>query len=300
MTQTKIPVTKLISYAEAQLPDKVPTKSQYAKEIVAFLVKNRSKIYTATLPQDRYDDIKNEVNKIIDKIKSGTPLEHITKECSFLDTQLLISDKTLIPRVETEQLVDIVHKHIKLWVEKTNFTKELVIIDLGTGSGNIIVALGKLLKTNKIAARLIGTDISSKAIEIASQNAKRNSVDVNFYKSNFIKDIPPELIKKIKSQPTFIVSNPPYITPRLYKQLPPEVKDREPRRALVGGKRGIKYYKRIRNQIRLLKIDPKGIFLEIDPSIAKKVVKIFKTGTVVKDCFGRKRFFVKTRKIKSL
>ena len=257
-----------------------------AKEIVSHVISNDKNIYNKILSDQQIEKI----NKIIEKINKNIPLAYILKKAQFFSLDLHINNSVLIPRVETEQLVQIAIDYIKRFKNKPAY-----ILDLGTGSGNIIISLAKFLPFDNF--KFIATDISNKALKLASENAKRNDVDITFIKSNFLQDIDPELISKIKKSVHFIISNPPYIPPKVYNSLSKSVKAHEPRKALHGGKRGVKYYNRIKKQISNLQLSPQGIFLEIDPLIRRKVVKIFKTGTVVSDSFSRKRFFIKLKKL---
>lgn len=166
--------------------------------------------------------------KNVKKLISGIPLQYITGRQEFMKLNFLVTKEVLIPRPDTEILVEEV---IKL----ANNINNPVILDLCTGSGAIAISCAKYIKNTQIYA----TDISTKAIDIAKKNAKFNGVknNIEFIESN--------LFSKIKDQKfDIIVSNPPYIETDTIKTLSKEVQN-EPRIALDGGKDGLAFYRKI-------------------------------------------------------
>lgn len=167
----------------------------------------------------------------LEKLIKGTPLQHITNSQEFMKMNFYVNNHVLIPRPDTEILVEEV---IKIAKEYTN----PVILDLCTGSGAIAVSLAKYIPNCKVYA----SDISKKALEVAKINAKNNEVEnkIEFLESNLF-----EKIKNIKFD--IIVSNPPYIRTEVIESLDAEVKQ-EPMIALDGGEDGLKFYKEIVEQ----------------------------------------------------
>ena len=166
--------------------------------------------------------------KNVKKLISGEPLQYITGYQEFMKLNFVVTKDVLIPRQDTEILVEEV---AKIAQNKPN----PIILDLCTGSGAIAIALAKYVTNSKIDA----IDISSKAIEIAKQNAQFNGVknNISFIESN--------LFDKVKNKKyDIIVSNPPYIKTETIKTLPKDVQH-EPRIALDGGKDGLDFYKKI-------------------------------------------------------
>lgn len=162
----------------------------------------------------------------VQKVKSGTPIEHITHIKEFMKLNFYVDENVLIPRQDTEVLVEEVINIAK----KTNSKK---ILDLCTGSGAIAVSLAKYISEAEITA----IDISSKALMVAKKNAKINEVED---KITFIKS---DLFNQIKNQKfDIIVSNPPYIKKEDIKKLDKEVQ-KEPIIALDGGIDGLDFYK---------------------------------------------------------
>ena len=173
------------------------------------------------IDRDRY--IKN-----VKRLILGEPLQYITGIQEFMKLNFLVTKDVLIPRPDTEILVEEV-------IRKAENISNPVILDLCTGSGAIAVSLAKYIKSVHICA----IDISSKALEIAKKNAELNGVknNIEFIESN--------LFDKIKERKfDIIVSNPPYIETETIKTLSKDVQS-EPKIALDGGKDGLDFYRKI-------------------------------------------------------
>lgn len=173
------------------------------------------------IDRDRY--IKN-----VKRLILGEPLQYITGIQEFMKLNFLVTKDVLIPRPDTEILVEEV-------IRKAENISNPVILDLCTGSGAIAVSLAKYIKNVHICA----VDISSKALEIAKKNAELNGVknNIEFIESN--------LFDKIKERKfDIIVSNPPYIETETIKTLSKDVQS-EPKIALDGGKDGLNFYRKI-------------------------------------------------------
>ncbi|MCI8272583.1 MAG: peptide chain release factor N(5)-glutamine methyltransferase [Clostridia bacterium] len=193
----------------------------------------------------------------IDKLIQGVPLQHITHIQEFMKMDFFVNEDVLIPRADTEILVEEV---IKL----ANKIQNPKILDLCTGSGAIGISIAKNLKDAEIYA----TDISEKALEVAKRNAKNLKVEekVNFIKSDLFKNI-----KKTKFD--IVVSNPPYIKKDDILYLSEEVK-KEPEIALSGGEDGLDFYKKIvKEVIDYLKLGS-YLCLEIGYNQKKEVIEI--------------------------
>lgn len=169
--------------------------------------------------------------KAIRKLTKGIPLQHITHQQEFMRMNFYVDSDILIPRPDTEVLVE----EVIAIAKKINAKK---ILDLCTGSGAIAVSLAKYIENSQITA----IDISEKALKVAELNAKNNGVEnrIAFLKSNMFNGLP-------KEKYDIIVSNPPYIKREVIKTLDEEVQN-EPIIALDGGFDGLYFYRKIIKQ----------------------------------------------------
>ena len=195
-------------------------------------VLNKSRQYVIVNDREELDNIKEkqylEEMKIL---KKGVPIEHITHQKEFMKLSFFVDKNVLIPRQDTEILVEEV-----INIAKKNNAKK--ILDLCTGSGAIAVSLAKYLPQAEITA----IDISNEALKIAKKNAISNNVEnqITFISSDMFTNLNEEKFD-------IIVSNPPYIKTNVIKNLDIQVQN-EPYIALDGGKDGLDFYKKIINE----------------------------------------------------
>ncbi len=212
--------------------------------------------------------------KLIKKLIEGVPLQHITHQQEFMKLMFYVDENVLIPRPDTEILVEEVIKLAK----SINAKK---ILDLCTGSGAIAVSLAKYIEGSQITA----TDISRKALSIAKLNATNNNVEdkITFVSSDLFQNISEEKYD-------IIVSNPPYIKRKVIKTLDKEVK-REPIIALDGGNDGLDFYKKIiGNAYQYLKY--KGyLCLEIGYDQKDEVIDLINKEEKYIDTYSKKDLF---------
>ena len=166
---------------------------------------------------------KGNIEEAIKRYENGEPVQYIVGDVDFYGNIIKVDKRVLIPRRETEELIE---KTLKL-INKDNID----IIDLGTGSGCIAITLKKILSNSNIDA----IDISSDALELAKENARLNNVEINFFKNDMLKDID----KKYD----LIISNPPYIS--YDEDIMDIVKNNEPNIALYADNDGLYYYEDI-------------------------------------------------------
>lgn len=170
--------------------------------------------------------------RLVERRKEGVPLSYLTGTKEFWSIPLKVSPSVLIPRPETEILVEKV-------LELSSRDRE-AILDVGTGSGNIAIALAKELPR----ARVIAADISLRALNVARRNAALQKVrQVDFIRSNLF-----SALRGTGARFDFIVSNPPYVSKRDWDELPAEIRDFEPRRALLAGESGLEFVRRLVRQ----------------------------------------------------
>lgn len=159
------------------------------------------------------------------------PLQHIVGKQNFMGEDFLVNENVLIPRPETEILV-------QLAIDKAKEKRKPEILDLCTGSGIIAITIAKANRDAKVFA----SDLSEKAVELAKENAKKLNVDVKLKQGDLFKPFSGTLSKK---KFDMIISNPPYIRTADITNLEKEVKDYEPHMALDGGENGLEFYKKI-------------------------------------------------------
>lgn len=214
------------------------------------------------------------VKEIVDKRLSGRPLWYIIGDTEFYNCKIKVDERALIPRPETEILVDTVVKSVEAGDK---------VLDMCTGSGCIAVAVAKACQGKRIA--VTGVDISDAAIMLANENAKINEVNVNFIVS--------DLFEKVRGKFNIIVSNPPYVESGVIPTLQKEVKEFEPRIALDGGEDGLDFYRRLAVEVKSHIAKEGMLILECGENQAEEILKIFKKreyAMVIKDLNGVDRF----------
>ncbi len=200
-------------------------------------------------------------NNYISRRCGGTPLQYITNEQEFMGLPFYVDENVLIPRQDTETLVEILIERGKL----KSFKR---IIEVGVGSGCISISLAKFLPETKIT----GIDISQEALKIAQKNAEKNQVESN------VEWVYGDLLKDFKSKELvdLIVSNPPYITSEDCSELEEDVREHEPMLALDGGEDGLGFYREITKQAKNYLIKGGMLAYEIGYNQSKDVSQIMK------------------------
>lgn len=200
-----------------------------------------------------------EYRKIDKKLKKGQSIQYILKKANFYGKDFYVNKNVLIPRPETEYLVEKTNTLIK----QTFKNKKINILDIGTGSGIIAITLKELNEKANITA----TDISRKALKVAKKNVKRHNQKIKLIKTN--------LYQGIEEQYDIIISNPPYIDINSVN-IEKKVKDNEPHIALFAKNEGLYYYDQILKNISNI-IKPKHIIaFEIGEAQGEKIKKIIK------------------------
>lgn len=212
----------------------------------------------------------------IEKRKKHIPLQYIINKQNFYGLDFYVDESVLIPRYDTENIVDRIVKDCKE-------NKCLSVLDLCTGSGCIAVSLKKCGFEKVYAA-----DISDKALAVAKHNAKLNNADIIFLQSDLYENFPKEIRFDI------IVSNPPYISTDEIAKIEKQVRDFEPKLALDGGRDGLDFYKKIINLSKKFLNNKGRLYLEIGYDQSKDVVDLAKKEgydniVIIKDLSGRDR-----------
>ncbi|MBF8983745.1 peptide chain release factor N(5)-glutamine methyltransferase [Lutibacter sp. B2] len=235
------------------------------------------------LTEEQYDAYTEFVEKRI----AGVPVQYIINKQEFMALDFYVEEGVLIPRPDTEILVE----YIIDWMKAKKTNEEINIADLGVGSGAITVSLAKYIPN----AKLYGVDISQKALDIATKNAKANEVQITFVKGDLLEPLK-EL--KLKGKLDVLVSNPPYIPKKDIDGLQIEVSKYEPRLALDGGEDGLNFYRRIVDEGYIYSKKGGLIALEVGHDQADDVVGLLKAKEVytniqkIKDLSGIERVVV--------
>lgn len=249
----------------------------------------------------------------------GEPIAYIMGHKEFYGLNFFVDKNVLIPRPETELMIDEIMEH------RTRNMKHATFIDVGTGSGCIIITLAKLLKNN---IQFLATDISKPTLLIARKNAKLHQVDkqIKFFRGNLMEPViqNPKYLKCLNNPnyPIIITANLPYLTPAQIKNSP--TIQYEPKLALSAGPDGLKYYRKLFKQIKHLyflpnfssglggfsrpaRLKPREpalkrgriiVLCEIDPSQVKKIKQLIKKELfkvkiqIKKDLSGRDRLII--------
>ena len=264
-------ILELINNGSIQLKDKNIYSHKLDSEILLSKVLNKTREELLINLNKKIEPKKiNDFYKLVDRRSLKEPIAYILEKKEFWSKNFLVNKNTLIPRPETELMVEKIVKIFK--------TKDIFILDIGTGTGCILLSILGELKNSKG----IGIDISSKAIKIANENSKKHKLTqrTKFYRRS--------LSEIYQNKFDLIVSNPPYIMRKDIKNLNEDIKKFEPKLALDGGNDGLDVIKKVIYKSKnILKI--KGtLTLEIGNEQIKKVSKIlkingFKTKYLIKD-----------------
>jgi release factor glutamine methyltransferase len=230
-------------------------------------------------------------NAILAELQQEKPIQYITGEAWFYGLRFEVNENTLIPRPETEELVEWIIESQKSKVQ----SQKLEILDIGTGSGCIPIAL----KANLHQANVSAIDISEKALEVAKRNAELNKVEINFIQTNILEV--EDLSKlgtsnfQLPASIDIIVSNPPYVRVLEKQEIKKNVLDYEPHLALfVEDNDALLFYRKIA-QLALKNLSPNGLlFFEINQYLGKETVALlenlgFKNIELRKDIYGNDR-----------
>jgi release factor glutamine methyltransferase len=217
-------------------------------------------------------------NNILDKLKLEIPIQYILGKTSFYGLEFIVNPNVLIPRPETEELVQ--------WIINDNIKNEnLKIIDIGTGTGCIAISLAKNVENSNVFA----LDISSSALLVAKQNALFNKVNVTFIEQNILE------IENLNQKFDIIVSNPPYVRNLEKHEIHKNVLDNEPHLALfVENNNALIFYKKIA-ELAKINLNKNGqLFFEINQYLANETVELlkktgFKNIILKNDIYGNNR-----------
>ena len=234
--------------------------------------------FVFTLQQEVTEEEEVFVKGIFQQLATHKPAQYIIGQADFFGMQLKVDERVLIPRPETEELVELILTE--------NPEESLNILDIGTGSGAIALALAK----NRPDWSVTAADISQAALELASENAKNQKLNIFFKKS--------DCFAEISEKYDIIVSNPPYISREDESEVGLNVLHSEPHLALFADEDGLAIYRRIAEDAKDYLTDGGKIYLEIGYKQGQSVPALFKKHfpekrvRTLKDQFGQDRMVV--------
>jgi release factor glutamine methyltransferase len=259
--------------------------------IITEFLHQKKRIDLALAPD--FSITENEVakwNSILVELKKEKPIQYILGETEFFGLKFFVNENTLIPRPETEELVELILS-IKQLKDSTIQPK---ILDIGTGSGCIAISLAK----NIPHAKVFALDVSEKAIETAKKNAEINEVEVNFINKSILEV---EDLGQLITKFDIIVSNPPYVRNLEKEEIKKNVLEYEPHLALfVEDNDPLLFYRKIA-QLAQKNLSENGkLYFEINQYLGKETVELlenlnFKNINLIKDVYGNNRMIQCTR-----
>ncbi|MCF8223940.1 MAG: peptide chain release factor N(5)-glutamine methyltransferase [Bacteroidales bacterium] len=280
MNSGLITVKSLTTRLRTELADYYhPRELNAIINIVISHISSKDRVFLLANPNHRISEINStKVRKICDDLKNRVPVQYIIGETEFYGKKYKVSKETLIPRPETEELVDLVINDCR--------DKHPSVLDIGTGSGCIAISLYLNIKEARVSA----SDISPAAIEVAAANAEMNEADINFIEDNILDPV----INKY-GQYDVVVSNPPYITVSEKKYMNKNILEYEPHIALfVPDDNAMKYYIAILELCRKVLNPGGGLYLEINENRAGEIADLMKNYnysdiSIVRDINNKKR-----------
>jgi len=237
-------------------------------------------------------DILTELNQVVTRLKQEEPIQYILGKTEFYGLPFYVNENVLIPRPETEELVDfVVHEVIKLQSRKVaesqslRVSESVRILDIGTGSGCIPIALKKQLPSAEVSAM----DVSESALKVAQKNAELNQVDINFIQKDILNTT------HLDQNYDLIVSNPPYVRELEKTEMQSNVLNYEPELALfVDNHDPLIFYRKIAQLAKQYLSENGMLFFEINEYLGNETVQLlqsldFTNIELRKDLFGKDR-----------
>ncbi|WP_396146261.1 peptide chain release factor N(5)-glutamine methyltransferase [Flavobacterium sp.] len=249
---------------------------------------NKKRIDLALNPEMEMDAVQLlRWESVLSDLKKEKPIQYILGETEFYGLPFLVNENTLIPRPETEELVEWILESTKYEEQST----KLNVLDIGTGSGCIAISLAKNLPSAQVSA----IDVSEKALATAHKNAEINKVEVNFILKNILET------KVLDEKYDIIVSNPPYVRNLEKEEIKPNVLEYEPHLALfVEDNDALLFYRKIAKLAKKNLSKNGKLYFEINQYLGKETVELleemgFKNIVLKKDIYGNDRMIRSTR-----
>ena len=248
---------------------------------------NKKRIDLALNPEMEMDTLQLlRWETVLSELKKEKPIQYILGETEFYGLRFLVNENTLIPRPETEELVEwIISNSEGLRQAQSDKSAKLKLLDIGTGSGCIAISLAKNLQNSEVSA----IDVSEKALETANKNAQINEVEVNFILKNILET------EDLEHQFDIIVSNPPYVRNLEKADIKSNVLEFEPHLALfVDDNDALLFYRKIAELAKKNLSENGRLYFEINQYLGKETVELlenlgFKEVILKKDIYGNDR-----------
>ena len=231
-------------------------------------------------------------NSILEQLKKEIPVQYLLGKTSFYGLEFEVNSTVLIPRPETEELVEwIIQNQKSSFDSAQDDSGKIKILDIGTGSGCIAISLAK----NLANAQIFAIDVSEKALATAQKNAEINEVNVTFISKNILEVVTLSAVEGLEQQFDIIVSNPPYVRELEKQEIKKNVLDNEPHLALfVDDNDALIFYRKIA-ELAQKNLSPNGqLFFEINQYLGKEMIELlekmdFKNIELRKDIYGSDR-----------
>ncbi|HPF20139.1 MAG TPA: peptide chain release factor N(5)-glutamine methyltransferase [Syntrophomonas sp.] len=275
-------IKDLLQWTTRYFLDRGIKESRLEAEILLAHVLKKDRVYLyANYEAPVNPDERALYKEYIKRRTKSEPIAYITGHKEFMSLDLIVTPDVLIPRPETELLVETAIKAAKD-LEKVR------IVDVGTGSGAIAVSLAYYLKQAQVSA----TDISLPALKVACQNAERHQVSIDFHAGSLLESFFTRPAGEPSAHFDILVANLPYVPETDRDSLEPQVRDFEPHLALFAGEDGLDLYRQLLPQAR--RVLPEGaiMLLEIDPRQAGLIASSmqgFSEIRIIHDAAGRAR-----------
>lgn len=259
-------ILEMLQWGTSYLTDKGFDEARLTTELLLAHVLHSKRIDLYTKFDKPLNDA--ELGSFKEKFKrrlAHEPLQYIVGETEFMGLKFFVDPRVLIPRPETELLVETAVETCS----KKFLDQQIRILDVGTGSGCIAISCAKMIPTATVRA----IDASAEALEVAKRNAKENSVYERIEFSTFnIHDVRPE---EFGEKFHLVLSNPPYVSLSDFEKLEPEIRDYEPKFAVTDGGDGLSFYRSYSSSIKSL-LKPSGVMIvEHAYNQAEDIEKIF-------------------------
>lgn len=254
----------------------IPRPRRIAEELLAFILQIRRIDLYLQFDRPIEETELSLMREGVKRLGEEEPIEYIQGYVEFYGCKIRVDRRVLIPRPETEILVDHIAHRIN---------GEGTLWDLCTGSGCIGIALKKKFSNLQVSL----SDVSFDALAVAEENARCNGVQVDFFQG--------DLLTPFEGKTTDLITiNPPYISMNEYFSLQSSVKNFEPKMALVGGETGVEFYERLAKNLSRFLHPGSQVFMEIGEGLGRDVKKIFTTPLwsqcqLLCDWAGKDRFF---------